>query len=446
VDSDPHDEPRDVDERAEFLDEWENVLREPLDSLPAWWGPFVDGSDQQQLGAVECDLGKYEGELGMGLLEFATAGQRRRFLVCEKLSVSRWAGVYIAIDCIADRAVVLKISRHPIDREARLSVIASHPNVVTVHDTFVCQGYPTMVMEWCSQGTLRRYARASQDWKRVLARGLEAGRGLAHFHTRGKVHGDVKPSNILIVDEVGKLADFGIARSETVHGEVMGTPAFAPPERDLGVWTPAGDVYSFAATLCWALEGFQVPRRARALLRAAMADVPERRPTMIELLTDLERVIDPEPIDRELGRSRRWVWFQATAVVVCAAVVTSTVLVGVCSEGETRKTGTEQTIEITLDLAAESVEYGDGEAAVRYLEAARSRARSEFDRNSVRLVADEAVDLGKQLAEQGDAVNANKCWDVAYEVFYDLGDRDRIESLHKTAGRSGPIIPPRQSR
>ena len=134
-----------------------------------------------------------------------------------------------------------------------MAVRASHPNVVTVFDAFVYQGHPTMVMEWCPKGTLLNYAHLSEDWKQVLVRGLEAGRGLAHFHAQGKVHGDVKPSNILVVDEVGKLADFGIARSETEEGDVAGTPAFAPPERDRGVWKPSGDVYSYAKTLEWAL-------------------------------------------------------------------------------------------------------------------------------------------------------------------------------------------------
>ncbi len=447
MDSDPHDEPRDVDQRVvELLDEWVNVLREPLNDLPAWWGPFVDGSDQQQLGAVECDLGKYEREHGSGLAEFAKTGPRRRFLVCEKLSGSHWASVYVAIDCIADRAVVLKISRHAIDREGRLSVIASHPNVVTVHDTFVCQGHPTMVMEWCTQGTLRRYAQHNRDWKQVLSRAIEAGRGLAHCHARGKVHGDVKPSNILIVNNVGKLADFGIARSETLNGPVVGTWAFAPPEREDNVWTTAGDVYSFAATLLWALTRFRMPRRVRVLLRAAMVEAPERRPTMIALLADLDRVLDPEPDDRNLGRSRRWVWFQATAVVVCSALVTSAGVLAMCSDSEPHRSNTEQAIELTLDLAVESVDHGDGQSAVHYLEAAHSKARQNFDHDADLLVGDEAVRLGERLAEQGDAISARQCWDVARDVFYDRDDQHRLESLEETARRWGATTGPRRSK
>lgn len=89
---DLRDEPGDVDEGVDaFLDEWHVPLRPPLESLPAWWGPFVDDSDQQQLGAIDCDLTEYVAELGEPLLEFAKSGPRRRYLVCEELNVSRWA-------------------------------------------------------------------------------------------------------------------------------------------------------------------------------------------------------------------------------------------------------------------------------------------------------------------------------------------------------------------
>ncbi|MFV8750105.1 protein kinase domain-containing protein [Nannocystaceae bacterium ST9] len=365
-------EPHDVDEPDERSGDDERVatLPEPLGSLPAWWGPLTTDADKQQLGALDCDLAKYVAELAIDeekLLAFANSLPRRRFLVCEKLSVSRWAGVYIAIDCYADRAVVLKISRRSIDLEARLAVGASHPNVVTVHDTLVCEGHPTIVLEWCSQGSLHGYARHSRDWKRVLARALEAGRGLAHCHSRGTVHGDVKPANFLIADEVGKLADFGIARGETLQGDVAGTVGFAPPERDLGVWTLAGDVYSYARALQWSLAGFRVPDRVHEFLAAAADDDPERRPTLSTLLANLEQVLNDERErprrDRQQARRRRWARIQVAIAVVWAAMVTSTVvLAGVCSlpsQVEWREPSVSRAIELAEvgDSAGALLEY-----------------------------------------------------------------------------------------
>ena len=426
---DPHDDPRDIDERdVEVTGEREDVLREPLDSVPAWWGPLVDASDQQQLDAVELDFGKYLEDFGEGLLEglleFAKTGPRRRFLVCDTLQVSHWAGVYIAIDCVADRAVVLKISRHAIDREGRIAVTASHPNVVTVHDTFVCQGHPTMVLEWCRQGTLSACGRFCGDWKIVLARAIEAGRGLAHCHAQGKVHGDVKPTNILIADDIGKLADFGIARSETQDGEIVASWAFAPPERDWGEWTRAGDVYSYAATLLTALQRFRVPKHVHRILKAGMVRAPDRRPTMTTLLTDLERALDHAPSKRERGR--RWAWAQLGLVVVCAAIVTSSLIEGMCAPPE-------GPIDTTLELAAEAVAEGEGEAAIKYLEAARSRARRNFDRHALRLVAARAEELGHHLAKQADDVHAAESWGVAQGIFLELGDREAVARVKQHA-------------
>jgi hypothetical protein len=409
------------------------------------WGPLIDDADQQQLGAIDCDLAKYVGELGEPLLAVANSGPRRRYLVCETLNVSRWAGVYTAIDCCADRVVVLKISRHVVDREARLAVGARHPNVITVFDAFVCEGHPTMVMEWCPQGTLLNYARLCEDWKQVLVRGLEAGRGLAHFHAQGKVHGDVKPTNILVVDDVGKLADFGIARSETDEGDVVGTPFYAPPERDHGVWKSAGDVYSYAKTLEWALEKFSVPKRVRVLLDAAMVDDPERRPTMKALLADLDRAIDPA-----LPRSRVWMWFQAATVALCAAIVTSTVvLASVCSPPDDgRERTTRWAIEITLKLAAESAESGDGESAVQYLSLAHSRARRESDRFGERSVAEHGMLLARQLGEQGDIDNALQCLSIARDVFRDEQDHrglQRVAAVEHELNSSATTRAPRRS-
>jgi hypothetical protein len=437
---DLRDDPRDVDESVDAPAD-RVPMREPLDSLPAWWGPFVDDSDQQQLGGTDCDLAEHVAEFGEPVLEFAKSGPRRRFLVCDILKVSHWAGVYIAIDCSADRKVVLKISRHAIDREARLTARASHPNVITIFDAFVYRGYPTMVMEWSWQGTLAHYANRYPDWRQVLSRGIEAGRGLAHFHAQGKVHGDVKPENILVVDDVGKLADFGIARSATDDGDVAGTFLWAPPERFGGDWQPPGDVYSYAKTLVSVLKGLDgVPDRVWGLLKAAKSIEPEDRPTMLALLADLDRVLEPDPIARASmatepmrsgSLSRRRFHWQVVAVAVSAAIVTSTVvLAAVCSSPDSRhQSTTQQAVETTLELAAESADHGDGPATVQYLEAGRLRAHRDFDQEATRLVADEAVKLGERLAELGDILNAVRCWTVARQIFDELHDRDSTESL-----------------
>ncbi len=281
------------------------VLAPPVDSVLSWWGPTPSASDQAQLDATDCDLVAFAIEIGLPdeqLLEFANANQpRRRYLLCEKLSLTDWAGVYGAVDLLADRLVVLKISRRRTEPEGRHIARTNHPNVVTLYDMFVHAGYPTMVIEWCMQGNFVEYAAIAKSWQQVLARGLEAGRGLHHSHELGLMHGDIKPQNILLAREVGKLADFGIARGETMTGLPWGSRGFAPPERALGVWTFAGDVFSFARTLDDALELHHPPTAVSALLETAMVRDPEQRPTLPSLLDDLSRLLEADAAE---GRAR----------------------------------------------------------------------------------------------------------------------------------------------
>ena len=152
-------------------------------------------------------------------------------------------------------------------REARTAARLSHRGVVTIFDVADEGGRPWIIMELirsrslddvlASDGPLppRRAARVAQQ---LLS-------ALAHAHTAGVLHRDVKPSNVLIStpesDERAVLTDFGIAQFEgdprlTQTGMVMGSPGFTAPERIRGgAATPASDLWSLGATIYAACEG-----------------------------------------------------------------------------------------------------------------------------------------------------------------------------------------------
>jgi tRNA A-37 threonylcarbamoyl transferase component Bud32 len=454
-----------ADSEDDPLDSGENVPERPIVDLPAWWGPVANESEQLQLSAAEYDLDEFCERIGFDEEELRTfakeATPRHRYLVCESLSSTPWSWVYLALDTTADRPVVLKISTRGVESEGRTLTQVSHPNVVTVHDMFVAAGYPTLVLEWCTQGNLQRFARGCKDWRDVLARGLEAGRALMYCHEQGLIHGDLKPANILVSRGVGKLADFGLARRETLYGLPFGTRGFFPPERLDGAWTRASDVYSFAMTLEWVLKKCEgVPKAVRSRLAVASTEDPERRPTLPTLIADLEQLLDDdaterlnlesvrrEPIKRESGRRRPWAWAQAALVVVCAAIVTSTVIEGMCSPPVERpKTNTEWVVEVTLELAAEAAENGHGPSTVTYLELALSRATRDFDLAAERSVAEAAIQLGRRLAEQGDIVNARQCWSIAHYVFHnDRRGMQRVSDIHREMTGSAATRSPRRS-
>jgi serine/threonine-protein kinase len=178
--------------------------------------------------------------------------RERRYVVERELGRGSMGVVYAGRDLLLDRPVAIKVMaspmagdvdlRHYFEREARAAGRLSHRNVVTVHDFgYDARGYPYVVMELLRGRDLRQVAIASVPLAldRRLAVVLQILAGLAHAHSSGVVHRDVKPANVFITDEgVVKLLDFGIARlmqgSRGSSDAVMGTTDYMSPEQVLG--------------------------------------------------------------------------------------------------------------------------------------------------------------------------------------------------------------------
>jgi eukaryotic-like serine/threonine-protein kinase len=194
---------------------------------------------------------------------------------------------YLAHDRTLRRDVVLKFIRPDAERaedfsrrlalEARLTAQLNHPNVVTVHGFGQVDDTPYLVLEYVEGETLRdrlsRGALSQSEWKR-LARAISS--GMAHAHAKGVVHGDLKPSNILLGKESSiKALDFGLARlcretqaslaASLVDTEESagprGTPAYMAPELWLGQpASTASDVWATGLMLWEAAVGKQPTR------------------------------------------------------------------------------------------------------------------------------------------------------------------------------------------
>lgn len=439
--------------------EW---LDAPLGDLPAWWGQALDTAELEQLGGKwpDFDLVEFANELAIepedGLQHFARhTPPTCRYLVCHRLSLTVWAGVYVAVDMAAGRPVVLKISRRRVESEGRIAAPHDHPNVVKVLDLFVHAGHPTMVLEWCTS-TLWLYAKV-HAWHEVLARIIEAGRGLAHLHAHGFVHADIKPTNILVHHRTGKLSDFGLACRETHTGPLYGTIGYAAPERDTGAMLFAGDVYSLAITIERALDRAsapgEVPEAVRLLVAAAAADRPEDRPPLVPWLDALEREAKRAQADaqheRDVGSEavliaelrkrrrprRRWTWLQTAAMVAIVVLgVGGTVAMAVCAPDESPVDG-------ALDLARIEAKEGAAKDAVQYLELALSRATRDRDGEAMRRVADVSIDVGTALARRGLMDEASKSWGVARDVFMDLNDREGLARLREVVAENRRPLP-----
>jgi len=126
------------------------------------------------------------------------------------------------------------------------------------------------VMELCDGGSLMdlyNKNRGPLTPEQLMPHALKALDGLAHAHSKGFVHRDIKPGNILIHKGAARIADFGMSKSFQMAGlsgmtfnsgqTSAGTPVFMPPEQitNFKYVKPVSDVFSFAATMYFLLTG-----------------------------------------------------------------------------------------------------------------------------------------------------------------------------------------------
>ncbi|KIE26356.1 kinase [Streptomyces sp. MUSC 125] len=195
--------------------------------------------------------------------------------VHEVLGQGGFATVYRARQLMVDREVALKVDSRRLsthrDRQRFMREVTSagrlsgHPHVVAVYDAGVLDdNRPYIVLELCPGGSLgeRLHRDGPLPVKEVRDIGVGIADAVAAAHAAGVLHRDIKPGNIM-VNQYGAVAltDFGLAavprpdQELSVTREAL-TPAYAPPEAFRMVEpSPAGDVYSLAATLYALLLG-----------------------------------------------------------------------------------------------------------------------------------------------------------------------------------------------
>ncbi|HEY0700456.1 MAG TPA: serine/threonine-protein kinase [Micromonospora sp.] len=199
-----------------------------------------------------------------------------RYQLDQRIGVGGMSEVWRGHDPVLDRPVAVKLIApgHPertatLDRmrtEARAAARLVHPNVASVHDFGLAtrppgQQVPYIVMELVEGETLAAHLHGGAlDWHIAVRVCAEVAAALAAAHGQGIVHRDVKPANVMLTPSGAKVLDFGIATSvgerDAEDGTVLGTPAFAAPERwDGEVSTPASDVYALGVLLHLCLAG-----------------------------------------------------------------------------------------------------------------------------------------------------------------------------------------------
>ncbi len=196
-----------------------------------------------------------------------------RYEILEIIGVGGMAVVYKAIDHRLNRLVAVKILkddylndaefRRRFHGESQAVAMMSHPNIVSVYDVSKNEGMDYIVMELIDGITLKQYMdqRAPLSWRETLHFAMQIAKALEHAHSRGIVHRDIKPHNVMILkDGSVKVADFGIARvasaQNTLTKEALGSVHYISPEQARGARVDnRSDIYSLGVVMYEMLTG-----------------------------------------------------------------------------------------------------------------------------------------------------------------------------------------------
>lgn len=226
----------------------------------------------------------------------STESKRSRYRILGLVGQGQFGQVFCAVHRQTGRLVALKnleqarFSTHQFLRELRFLLSLQHPNIVTCQSLEHTATGRYLVMDYCEGGTLRTLM--TEDSRLNLSQSLklvmDVLSGLDHAHSRGIVHCDIKPENILLhVHRAGwtaRISDFGIARllQEVVQREGdTGSPAYMAPERFYGQYSAASDLYSIGILLFELIAGYRPFSGTPAELRSAHLNAPLQLPASI---------------------------------------------------------------------------------------------------------------------------------------------------------------------
>jgi Tol biopolymer transport system component/predicted Ser/Thr protein kinase len=284
--------------------------------------------------------------------------------------------VYRAHDTQLDRTVAVKVIRPEVaadpdrmrrfEKEARAVAALTHPSVAQVYEIGRADGLRFIVMEYVEGKTLHEFLRARLlTCREIVNLMVPVTEVLAEAHSKGIVHRDIKPGNIMVTERgTPKVLDFGLAKFDrgdpaaptlTDPGQVMGTAEYMSPEQALGREVDSRtDIFSLGAVLYEMATGrpaFRGPtvaavydailHRAPPPPREVNPEVPEalehiiwkalekdremRYQTASDLRVDLKRIFHesathPAAPVAPARRLRRWAWAAVTGAVLLAVL------------------------------------------------------------------------------------------------------------------------------
>ncbi len=247
-----------------------------------------------------------------------------------ELSHSSICTVYRAFEKDGKRPVLIK-KLHPhmikeedirlrFEREAKVCARVKHPNIVNIYGIHNSPDLTMLAFEFIEGYSLADLIKKHGhiEWRVALAIFVGIAEGLAYAHSKGVIHRDIKPDNILISNQgIVKIADFGLAVLKdapkmTRQGMLVGTPSYMPPEGISGSeLNESGDLFSLGVTFYEMLTGVS-PFQGKSVSETLQKILEYNPPPPSDIVSDipdelnriLSRVLDKQPKLRHVSASQ----------------------------------------------------------------------------------------------------------------------------------------------
>ncbi|MBQ7082641.1 MAG: Stk1 family PASTA domain-containing Ser/Thr kinase, partial [Oscillospiraceae bacterium] len=228
-----------------------------------------------------------------------------RYELLQLIGVGGMANVYKARDVIDGRNVAVKVLREEyasneefvrrFKNESKAIAVLNHPNIVKVYDVSFSEKMQSIVMEYIDGITMKEYIDQQKviRWKEAVHFTVQILRALQHAHDKGIVHRDIKPQNIMLLEDgTIKVMDFGIARNArsqmtTITDKAIGSVHYISPEQAQGEKTDEKtDLYSVGVMLFEMLTG-KLPFTADSAVSVAIQQIQAKAKRPRELNPDI---------------------------------------------------------------------------------------------------------------------------------------------------------------
>ena len=233
-----------------------------------------------------------------------------RYKIIKTIGEGGMANVYLAWDTILEREVAVKVLRGDLsddekfirrfEREANSASSLRHPNIVEMYDVGEDNGRYFIVMEYINGKTLKSLIkkRGALNLTEAIDIMLQITSGIACAHESYIIHRDIKPQNVLILEDGRvKITDFGIAlalnnNELTQTNSVMGSVHYLPPEQASGnSATVKGDIYSIGILMFELLTG-KVPFKGDNAVEIALKHMRDQIPSVRSINPDIPQSVE----------------------------------------------------------------------------------------------------------------------------------------------------------